>query len=203
MNGTRATLQVDPQQLPEPPHVEVGKFVTTSDEDCHPIRRVQPDEQRRSFGNRPSSLRVRAVEMADLPLVLVEALAEGPLDAALYGHEQCRQGEIVESSGRQRLEIAEVGGRCLTRHQQQLLHSDYLHQRSQVQHADELVPDRGNDDAERLRQYDKPQHVPGLQAERARSLTLILPNGAQTGANDLGDVGTFVEPERQNGASKA
>ena len=127
----------------------------------------------------------------------------GPIRCGSGQHEERGQGEVVDARGGQGLEVAEVGGGGLVGDEEEFSHADDGDQGGELQHADELVADRRDDDAQRLGEDDEAHGLHLREAEGVGGVALAGSDGADAGAHDFRHVGALVEAEGEDGAGVA
>ena len=125
---------------------------------------------------------------------------EAPLDEAhderqRNGHGEIEEGDDVvgfeELEGAGRIDLAELGD---------VLHAERRDQRRILDHRDEVVAERRQDDAEGLRPDDVERDVALRQAEGDGRLDLAARHRLDAGAEDLGEKGRVAHREGDDGA---
>src|SRR3712207_1619228 len=121
-----------------------------------------------------------------------------PLELRLEVGKDARDDPVDDRGDDEGLQAVEVLAADLGGPEEELLGTDEPHERRVLDHRDELVAGRGDDHANRLGQHDPAGGLHPRHAERVRGLSLPVPHGEDPGAEDLGQVGAVVEPERQH-----
>src|SRR3954451_16866878 len=128
---------------------------------------------------------------------LAAALREVSLQKVLADLEHRNDDEVPDGGDDQELDDARVGVVDRLRVAQALGVADDALDRGQLANADDLVADRWDDDAHRLRQHDAAKGGQPGHADRLRGLGLAEVDGEDAGAHDLGRVGALADAEAQ------
>src|SRR3954454_949820 len=115
---------------------------------------------------------LRLVRDRGLRAPLAAALGEVPLEEVLADLEHGHDDQVPDRGDDQELDDARVGIVDRLRVAQDLGVADDARDRGQLDHADDLVADRRDDDAHRLRQHDAAEGGQPGHADRLRGLGL-------------------------------
>src|SRR5918998_457124 len=121
-----------------------------------------------------------------------------PLELRLEVGEDARDDPVDDRGDDEGLQAVEVLAAYLGGPEKELLDTDDPQERGVLDHRDELVARRGDDHANRLGQHDPAGRLHPRHPERVRRLYLPVPHGEDAGAEDLGQVGAVVDPQRQH-----